>query len=44
MLDPSDMIKEIINRFIRNFINTGTTKPSIKNYWIHEDILYEPKN
>ena len=44
VLDPIDKTYETINRFIRNFINTGTTKPSTRNFWIHQDILYGPKN
>ena len=44
VLDPSDKTYNTINRFIRNFVNTGTTKRSTKNNWIHQDILYGPKN
>ena len=44
VLDPSDKTYETINHFIRNFVKTGTTKPSAKNNWIHQDILYGPKN
>jgi len=43
VLDPSDKTYETINRLIRNFVNAGTTKPSTKNKWIHQDILYGPK-
>ena len=44
VLDPSDKTYETINLFIRNVINTGTIKPSTRNYLIHQDILYGPKN
>ena len=36
VLDPSDKTYETIIGFIRNFINTGTTKPSLEkdqNAW-----------
>ena len=35
VLDPNAKTYETINRFIRNFINTGTTKHSTRNFWIH---------
>ena len=44
VLVPCDKTYETINCFIRSFVNTGTTKPSTKNNWIHQDILYGPKN
>ena len=44
VLDPNDKTYETINRFIRNIINTGTTKPSTRNFLIHQDILYGPEN
>ena len=44
VLDPTDKTYETINNFNRNYINTGTTKPSTTNYWIHQDILHGPKN
>ena len=44
LLDPSYKTFETINHLIQNFVDTGTTKPSTRNYWIHQDILYRPKN
>ena len=43
VLDPNDKTYKGINHFFRNFINSGTIKPSTRNYWIHQDISYGPK-
>ena len=40
VLDPSYKTYENISHFIGNFIDTGTTKLSTRNYLIHQDILY----
>ena len=44
VLDPSDKSYKTINNFIRNFVNTSTTRPSISKNWINQDILYGPRN
>ena len=43
VLDPSEGTYEQINRYIRNFVNTGSTLASGNRNWIHQDILYGSK-
>ena len=43
VLDPSEGTYEQINRYIRNFVNTGSTLASGDRNWIHQDILYGSK-
>ena len=44
VLDPDDKTYEQINRYIRTFVNTGSTLASGTRNWIHQDILYGPKS
>ena len=44
VLDPCEGTYEQINRYIRNFANTGSTLASGNRNWIHQDILYGSKS
>ena len=43
VLDPNEGTYEQMNRFVRNFVNTGSTLASGNRNWIHQDILYGSK-
>ena len=44
VLDPNEGTYEQINRFIRNFVNTGSTLASGNRNWIHQDISQGTKS
>ena len=44
VLDPSTSTYDTINRMLRSFVNTGSTRTLGKGHWIHQDILYAPKS
>ena len=44
VLDPNPNTYDVINKMLRNFVNTGSTIPLGKCNWINQDILYGSKS